>query len=509
MTSICGIELAEKGYFISLESSKDRQASVQAQIDKYNIQGLEMFPALTDPLRQCSCTKSYQACFKQADNLNIESLLMLEDDFQIYDTVNFLGQTISFSEMLETVMEEAKNLDWDIIQFGCNPKNFFIPVTPHLSLNSKSSGSWAFLIKRKAYQYIANNFNYYKDYLAIDDILGLMNRRGFKCYTTTPLLINHAVGFESLLNPQGPVNYNSWIDGNYEYFLYKDIKGIENYVDDFNIERKMSVVIAGHFVDDTLFYLRYLFKTLPPQLKKCKFYVVYDNNGEKDRTKEIHALTAYFKDIRHDYNVEIHYVNGGLISTMDLMLKTIHTSYFLLLEHDWIFLNRDINFDSLIKVFDNYNFVHAVWFNKDENIMKPWDFTIDSTKFTTPYAKEERINDVDLLTTIRWSNNPAVFRTSKYLEWWDKYIDKTYINKCNQGSMNIEETIIPIYRKTIEEGVWTDLRDNWGTYVYGKLNDGPIIAHADGSKRYTTTARSQPEINAENFIKENPLNERD
>jgi len=509
MTSICGIELADKGYYISLAESKNRQENVLKQVEKYNIQNLEMFPALTDPLRQSSCTKSFQECFKQADNNNIETLLMLEDDFQINDQINFLENTYFFADMLKTVMEEAKNIDWDIIQFGCNPKNYLVPVTPHLALNSKSTGAWAFLIKRRAYKYIAENFSYYTDYLAIDDILGYMNRKGFKCYVTTPLLINHGTGFESTLNPQGPVNYNAWIDGNYEYFLYQSIRNSENYVDNFDVERKLSIVIAGHFVEDTLFHLRYLFKTLPPRLKKCKFYVIYDNNREKDRTKDIHALTAYFKDIKHDYNVEILYVNGGLISTMDLALKNITTPYFLLLEHDWIFLHHNIDFDSLVKTFDKYSFVNAVWFNKDENTMKAWEFTIDSTGFTTPYEREERVPEVDLLTSIRWSNNPAIFRLSKYQEWWNKYIDKTYINICHQGSMNIEETVIPIYRNIIEKGVWKDLKDDWGTYVYGKLNDGPIIAHTDGSKRYKTFARSQPEINAENFVKENPLNERD
>ena len=45
----------------------------------------------------------------------------------------------------------------------------------------------------------------------------------FNVLTTTPKLISHGIGFESTLMPSGKVNYDAWIEGNYEHFLYKKI----------------------------------------------------------------------------------------------------------------------------------------------------------------------------------------------------------------------------------------------------------------------------------------------
>ena len=94
-------------------------------------------------------------------------------------------------------------------------------VTDNLYSVTKSTGSWSYLIKKRAYEHLINIINYKKDYIAIDDHLCLLSEKGFKVLTTIPLLINHGVGFESTLQPNGPVNYNVWIRGNYHNFIYQ------------------------------------------------------------------------------------------------------------------------------------------------------------------------------------------------------------------------------------------------------------------------------------------------
>ena len=71
---------------------------------------------------------------------------------------------------------------------------------------------------------LKNNFNYHSDRLAIDNILPLLNSRGFKTLTTIPMLVHHAVGFESTLQPKGPVNYDIWINGSWDKHYYNIIK---------------------------------------------------------------------------------------------------------------------------------------------------------------------------------------------------------------------------------------------------------------------------------------------
>jgi hypothetical protein len=106
-------------------------------------------------------------------------------------------------------------VEWDIVLLGCNPKSQIRPITNNLGIVDKSTGAWAYLIKKRAYQYILEHSNYKRDYIAIDDYLPLLNSKGFVTLTTIPLIVNHAVGFESTLQPRGPVNYNGWIQGNY------------------------------------------------------------------------------------------------------------------------------------------------------------------------------------------------------------------------------------------------------------------------------------------------------
>jgi hypothetical protein len=509
MVSISGVKIAEKGYYINLDSSVDRKQNVESQVEKFEIIGLERFPALTDPARFLSCTKSHLEIFKQSDQQGIESLLILEDDFQIYDVCKINELNYDFRETLNKVMEDLKSIDWDVVLFGCNPKTYLIPVTNTLSINSKSTGSWAYIIKRRAYKHILENSNYFKDYLAIDDWLCYLSNLDFKVYTTTPKLISHAVGFESTMMPSGKVNYDSWIEGNYDYYLYKDVKS-QNFVSDFRVEKEITIVITGHFVDNFLHYLRYLLHSIPKQIERCKFLIIYDTNHNTTNHQNIRLLEDYFKNRNRPINYEIVYSRGGLVDSVKIMLNKLKTKYFIFLEHDWIFLKTaNIDFTGLLDTFNKYDFVHAVWFNKDDNQLKGFEIAGDVEGKETPYGKEHRIQDFELTTTVRWSNNPSMLRLSKYKEWFDKYIDNPTIGVNHQGQYNVEDSMIREYRDLISKTKFEDIRDSWGTYLYGAVGTGPYVGHTDGSRRYQTSLRCMSEDTADEYVKNYPLPEND
>jgi hypothetical protein len=217
--------------------------------------------------------------------------------------------------------------------------------------------------------------------------------------------------------PSGKVNYDAWIEGNYEQFLYKRINS-QNFVNDFRFQQNTTIVVTGHFVNDFLFYLRYLLHSLPEELQSCNFLIIYDTNQGTTEYDKISSLEDYFKNRKRTLNYEIVYSNGGLIDSVRIMLDKIKTEYFIFLEHDWIFLKTEkINFVGLLDIFNKYNFVNAVWFNKDDNQLKGFEIAGDVEGKVTPYGKENRITDFELTTTVRWSNNPAMFRLSKYKEW--------------------------------------------------------------------------------------------
>jgi GR25 family glycosyltransferase involved in LPS biosynthesis len=215
--SILGHKLADAGFYINLEESADRRENVQKQIEKYKITNLNLVRAERDPWHQSSATKSHRKVFEIAKEQNLDVIAVFEDDFQIYDDVYIGEKNINkdLSSFLEEFSPHIENEDWDIMCLGFNGKKFTLPATKYFSVNYKSTGGWGYLIKKRAYEHILNNFDYGRDMLAIDDIIPHMNYCGFKSMTANVQIVHHATGFISTLAPQGPVNYDSWIQGNY------------------------------------------------------------------------------------------------------------------------------------------------------------------------------------------------------------------------------------------------------------------------------------------------------
>ena len=221
---ILGIKISDKGYYINLPKSVDRVENVNQQILKYELKNLERIDALTDPWHQTSCTKSHRNVFEIAKSRNENVIAVFEDDFQIKDKIKYYRGEVDLLPTLKLVFNDLKNVEWDVLLLGCNPKSDIIPITKNLGIITQSTGGWAYIIKQNAYEYILNNFNYHSDRLAIDDILPLLNSRGFKTLTTIPMLVHHAVGFESTLQPKGLVNYDIWINGSWDKHYYNIIK---------------------------------------------------------------------------------------------------------------------------------------------------------------------------------------------------------------------------------------------------------------------------------------------
>jgi GR25 family glycosyltransferase involved in LPS biosynthesis len=508
MFSILNTELTNKGFYINLKTSKDRTERVENQIEKFKIKNLERFEALTDPFRQYSCTKSHLSVFELAKNLNLETISVFEDDMDILENPYILNEKFNLEDILKDLKLDMNSTEWDVILLGCNPKSYLIPETKTLSRVYKTTGGWAYLINKKAYEYILENSNYHRDLTAIDDWLPKLSEKNFKVFATTPLIVHHGKGLVSTLQPNGLVDYTRWIDDNYYQFLYefKKNESMELFVNEYSVERNITVVITGHFVDNFLHYLRYLLKTIPKDLIKCKFLIIYDTNHSTVDYRKIHELQDYFKNRNQSINYEIIYSKAGLIDSVDIMLKKLTTDYFVFLEHDWIFLEEEpIDFKGLVNCFEKYNFVNSVWFNKDDNQLRGFEIGGDVDGKETPYGKEERILDFELTTTIRWSNNPSMLRTSKYKEWYDKYIYNPNVGINHQGQFNVEDSMIREYRDLISKSKWDDIKDDWGTYLYGKIGTGPYIGHTDGSRRYQTNIRTMAEDNADKYVSENPL----
>lgn len=501
--------LADKGFYVNLKSSVERKEKVETLIIENNINGLIRFGALTDEMIQYSCTKSHMGVFEIALNNNLETIFVAEDDFDIPNTLYSPNtETIYFKDKIKEIKNDLDNLEWDVFLFGCNPKSYLIPITKNIAVVNKSTGAWAYLIKKRAYRYLLDNLNYKRDYIAIDDYLPMLNDLGFTTLTSIPMTIGHSVGFVSTLQPRGPVNYTDWINGNYHQFLYDNYKN-----GDFNedtLEKNLTICIPAFFCDNYLLYLRYALKSLPDELRKCKFLIRFDTQTKNPDLSDFIKVQAYLRDVHGKLNVTLTHGFGGLISSFEYFMENIKTPYFMMYEFDYLFLNNfKIDFNGIIKAFQNHNFINMIYLSGDDISVRGFDLGKDKNGVVTPFKLEDRVNEINLVTTVRWSNRPGIHRVSKMKEWFDKYMKNEHIGILHQSCYGIEDAMIPVYQKSISENNWEDIKDDWGTYLYGNFGEGPFIAHTDSSRRYQNEIKSILEINAEKYMIENPLTEND
>jgi hypothetical protein len=502
MFSISNIKLADKGFYINLDTSLDRRKFIEKQIKEIGISNIERRPGHIDAFIQSTATKAQLKVFEESLEKGYEVIFVGEDDFDIRSENIFCPYTknkIKLGDILTKIKFDLEVVEWDVVLFGCTPKSNGIFVTDNLCRIDKSTGAWAYLIKKRAFKYILENSNYDRDLIAIDDWLPLLNSKGFNTLMTVPLIIHHASNkFVSTLQPRGICNYDQMIDGSYDRYIYSHCDK-----NTLKLQNKITVVITGHIVDNYLYYLKYLLFSLPKELFNCKFIIHYDVPKDYKFDNDIYS---FFRDNPYNMNAELSTSWGGLISSIDHILPKIKTPYFLFLEHDWVFLKKDsIDFYKLCEAFDTHNFINAVWFNKDDNQMRGFEIAQDISNSVTPFERESRVKECDLITTIRWSNNPVLFRLNKMKHWFDNVIKNEYVGTVHQSQNNVEETIINYYRNHISKNLWVDIRDDWGTYLYGVIGDEAFVGHLDGTKRYQGVSKSQPEINGENYIKNNPI----
>lgn len=270
-----------------------------------------------------------------------------------------------------------------------------------------------------------------------------------------------------------------------------------------DIKEKLTVVITGHYVKDYEKYLTYLIHSLKGKLDMCNFLLYYDEtsfNGDYEiEVQKIHEVLKNY-NIKN-YNLTIK--KGGLLTAFYYMLNDISTPYFLFLEHDWVFLDIP-NYDGIVDALDNHPYVKFVQFKKLGNIEKQLNSNKDYEGNKIPFIEDNRVGELPLIQSCYWSNNPFICKKEIMLEWSKIFLTDTIIenikhNTLKRGSRGIEEIMIKKYIKDLENNLWVDIKDNWGSYLYGNVGMNPIVGHTDGSNHYDGI----PEQLGKKWIEEN------
>jgi hypothetical protein len=108
------------------------------------------------------------------------------------------------------------------------------------------------------------------------------------------MIVNHGINLVSTLQPRGLVNYDVMIEGNYFNYLYNFIDAEKTILNKYEVENQLTIVIVGHFVDNFLYYLRYLLFTIPLEIEKCRFIIIYDNAHNSVEYEKILELKKLF-----------------------------------------------------------------------------------------------------------------------------------------------------------------------------------------------------------------------
>jgi hypothetical protein len=200
----------------------------------------------------------------------------------------------------------------------------------------------------------------------------------------------------------------------------------------------------------------------------CRVIVAYDRIDRSDRS------TAYGAALLALFPETIIVDNGMQRRTFLAAIERVTTPYFLQLEHDWELL-KQVDFSKIIEAMDKNKRINAVYFNKRANFGGHDDGKM--REILTPAAD---LFGIPLLKTSRWTNNPGIIRTEKYQKEWIpmfKNKDLIYPDKRNK---QIEPYIHWPYIDLIKQRGFDNAHALYGTYIYGKITDAPMVKHLDG-----------------------------
>ena len=206
------------------------------------------------------------------------------------------------------------------------------------------------------------------------------------------------------------------------------------------------------------------------RVANCPKLLRYDHQQSANHDETVYQQNLEKFAENHGFDLSVHN-NCGLQKIVREMLQSVTSPYLLFLEHDWEFQGPEIDITALIEVFDRYENINYVRFNKRSNIIAGFDFILE---------KELMVPDMDLIRTVAHSNNPFIVRVDKFRQEWLP----TCLNDpiCQQFDLRgqafgIEDPLFKQHIQDVRRLGFTRAHNLWGTYVFGKINDPPRIVH--------------------------------
>ena len=175
----------EMSFCINLDKRKDRWEACQKEFYKLNFYP-DRFSAIEDSNPVVGCRKSHLEILKRAQKEK-KNVLIFEDDVEI---INFEDK------LIERVMNELYELDWQMIYLGGNILRPFHQVTNHLAKLNHCQSTHCYGVSRlfldELIPFIENN-NTFIDVLYADGVCPVRN-----CYITIPMMAVQRTDFSDI-----------------------------------------------------------------------------------------------------------------------------------------------------------------------------------------------------------------------------------------------------------------------------------------------------------------------
>ena len=211
--------------------------------------------------------------------------------------------------------------------------------------------------------------------------------------------------------------------------------------------------------------------------KDIEIIITHDYHSDKKYLKYLIKLNEYvetlpYKKIRIIVSDKHVHLTGIIRNAIEIL----NTKYVLIVQHDLPFI-ENINIDTIMSDMNENPKIKHVRFNKRKNIKIIFDGINDL------FGEEINCKNHTYTRTPGWSDNNHLSLKTYYSE--------LILKECLDGKPMEEQ----IHGKSFDEE--THLK--WGTYLFGKNNDGPYINHIDG-KNYGNIKKTLPYMNNDEIV---------
>jgi tetratricopeptide (TPR) repeat protein len=213
-----------------------------------------------------------------------------------------------------------------------------------------------------------------------------------------------------------------------------------------------------------------MLETFGAPLLRCSKILCYDYPEKAGENSKAYEKSLDLFSRRYGFDM-VTYPQLGLHAILRRLVPEIKTPYLALIEHDWFFRGPGISIHGLLNIFKKHQDVHHIRFNKRINHIANWDYIME---------REEQTNDIQLLRTTAYSNNPCIIRKEKLLnEWLPMCSSDPEFTSINQSgsAMGLEEPLFKRYMKDVRRLGFSKAHKRWGTYIVGEIGESPRIIH--------------------------------